>query len=201
MRRLPWRAASFIAMPSFSAVLLAGGESKRMGKDKAMLGAPDPKFLLWQWQLRTLEQLQPEEIFWSGRERLGLPKTIRIVLDTVEKAGPLAGISACLNLLRTDLLLVLAVDLPQMNAAYLKSLMAQCTSTSGVVTQRGDCFEPLAAIYPKSLAALAQQHLHQGRYALQDFVREAVKQNLVGALPLKECDAPLFKNLNSPADL
>ena len=50
---------------TFSAVLLAGGESRRMGTDKATFlfrGKP-----LWQAQLETLRKLRPAEIFLSAR--------------------------------------------------------------------------------------------------------------------------------------
>src|SRR4029077_13783233 len=50
---------------TFSAVLLAGGESRRMGTDKATFlfrGKP-----LWQVQLETLRKLRPAEIFLSAR--------------------------------------------------------------------------------------------------------------------------------------
>jgi molybdopterin-guanine dinucleotide biosynthesis protein A len=188
-------------MPSFSAVLLAGGQSIRMGRDKALLPLANSDLLLWQWQLRTIEELKPEELFWSGPARPNLPEHVRMIADTVENAGPLAGISACLDRLQSDLLVALAIDLPRMNSAFLKKLLAQCSSSCGIVARHGDFFEPLAAIYPKGLHVLASEHLRQGRFALQDFVREAARRGLLQTFPLDEGDVPLFKNLNSPADL
>jgi molybdopterin-guanine dinucleotide biosynthesis protein A len=188
-------------MPSFSAVLLAGGQSTRMGRDKALMPVPGSGLLLWQRQLRTLEELRPEEIFWSGPARSNLPGHVRVIPDEVENAGPLAGISACLNLLQSELLLALAIDLPRMNVAFLKSLLARCSPSCGVVARHDDFFEPLAAIYPKGLHVLAAEHLSTGRYAMQDLIREAVRRGLLQAFPLGEKDVPLFKNLNSPADL
>jgi molybdopterin-guanine dinucleotide biosynthesis protein A len=188
-------------MPSFSAVLLAGGQSTRMGRDKALLPMPGSDLLLWQWQLRTLEELRPDEIFWSGPGRPGVPGHVRLISDAVKDAGPLAGISACLDLLQSDLVLALAIDLPRMNAAFLKTLLARCSPSCGAVARHGDFFEPLAAIYPKGLHVLASEHLSRGRYAMQDFVREAARRGLLQTFSLDENDIPLFKNLNSPADL
>jgi molybdopterin-guanine dinucleotide biosynthesis protein A len=187
-------------MPSFSAVLLAGGKSTRMGSDKALLPVPNSSLVLWQRQLAVLEELKPQEIFWSGPSRPGMLGHIRMIADEIKDAGPLAGISACLNVLQSDLLVVLAVDLPEMNSTFLKKLSGRCSTSSGVVAQRGDFFEPLAAVYPKSLHVLAMSHLRQGRYALQDFVREGMRLGSLQTFSLGEEDAPLFKNLNSPAD-
>jgi molybdopterin-guanine dinucleotide biosynthesis protein A len=188
-------------MPTFSAVLLAGGRSRRMGRDKALLSVPGSELLLGQRQLSVLEELAPEEIFWSGPARPGVPSSVRLIADEVEDAGPLAGISACLSVLRSDLLVVLAIDLPRMNAAFLRTLLAQCSSSRGVVTRNADYFEPLAAIYPKSLHTLAREHLRQKRYALQEFIREAMRQGRLEEVPPREGEALLFKNVNSPEDL
>jgi molybdopterin-guanine dinucleotide biosynthesis protein A len=188
-------------MPSFSAVLLAGGQSTRMGRDKALLPAPGSDLLLWRRQLHTLEELNPEELFWSGPPRPELPPELRPVADEAEKAGPLAGISACLQLLHSDLLVVLAIDLPYMNAAFLKSLLTRCAFSRGAVGRHGGFFEPLAAVYPKELRPLAVEHLAQKRFAMQDLIREALSRGLLEAFPLGEKDVPLFKNLNYPDDL
>jgi molybdopterin-guanine dinucleotide biosynthesis protein A len=188
-------------MPSLSAMLLAGGKSQRMGRDKALLPLPGSGELLWQRQWRVLEGLRPEKIFWSGPARPGVPDDVESVPDGVRNAGPLAGVCACLRVVTTDLLVVLAVDLPRMDAAYLKKLVRRSTPTRGAVPQRGDDFEPLAAVYPKILGDLADDRLHQGRYAMHDFVREAIRRELIEPVPVAGKDAAKFTNLNSPDDL
>ncbi len=172
-----------------------------MGQDKALLKLPHTDLLLWQHQIRTLEELQPRELFWSGPARPDVPETIRLLQDTIENVGPLAGISASLNVLQTDLLVVLAIDLPLMPAAFLRNLLARCSPSCGAVVKHDEYFEPLAAVYPKSLQLLAAEHLEEGRYALQDFVREAVRRKALEVVALEVKDAAFFKNLNSPADL
>ena len=188
-------------MASLSAVLLAGGKSSRMGQDKALLPLPSCGHLLWQRQLRVLEELEPREIYWSGPERPGLPEKVHIVPDTLRNAGPLGGVCSCLWKATTDIVVVLAVDLPRMDAAYLKALAQRCTPVRGAVPQNGDELEPLAAIYPATLHELAADRLRQGRYAMQDFVREAVRRELMEVVPVCDKDHVKFTNLNSPEDL
>jgi molybdopterin-guanine dinucleotide biosynthesis protein A len=187
--------------PTFSAALLAGGRSSRMGRDKALLPAVGVNQVLWQRQLSVLRELEPAMIFWSGQPRPGLPADLQVIPDEIENAGPLAGVSACLNRLESDLLVVLAVDLPRMNVTYLRSLLAHCSADRGVVVQHDGYFEPLAAVYPKSLHTLASEHLHQKQLILQQLMREAVKQELLNVVSLDESAAPLFKNVNSAADI
>ncbi len=172
-----------------------------MGHDKALLTLPGTDLLLWQCQLRTLHLLQPEKIFWSGPSRSGLPTDIHIIPDAIENMGPMAGVMSCLDLLQSDLLVVLAIDLPRISSSFLKNLLTRCTPQCGIVARHGNFFEPLAAIYPKKVCELARQQLRRGRGAMQDFVRVAMQHESLREFPLGEGDLPLFKNLNSPADL
>jgi molybdopterin-guanine dinucleotide biosynthesis protein A len=71
-----------------------------------------------------------------------------------------------------------------MSAAFLQSLLARCSTEGGVVAKHGDFFEPLAAVYPKRIEALARKHLQEGRYAMQELIREAVNQGILKLFPL-----------------
>ena len=172
-----------------------------MGRDKALMQDPVDGQVLWRRQLRILEELQPEDIFWSGPTRDGVPTNLQILEDAIPNVGPLAGISACLNILRTDLLVVLAIDLPQMNAAYLKRLLVSCTPRCGMVMKRDIYYEPLAAVYPRVMRTLAEAHLNQGRYALQDLLSEAECAEMIHSVQLIDEERSLFKNVNEPDDL
>jgi molybdopterin-guanine dinucleotide biosynthesis protein A len=130
-----------------------------------------------------------------------MPGNVRLVDDPLRSAGPLAGVCACLAVATTDLLIVLAVDLPHMDAGYLKRLANRCTPVRGAVPQRGEDYEPLAAVYPSLLYPLAADRLRQGRYAMCDFVHEALRRELIDVVAVSDEDAAKFTNLNSPEDL
>src|ERR1700737_4025857 len=106
---------------NISPVLLAGGESRRMGRDKATLAFQDKA--PWQIQLDLLRKLEPVEIFVSARtDPAWRPKETQFVGDNPPSRGPLSGIAAALAQIRTPHLLVLAIDLPFMTEKYLRSL-------------------------------------------------------------------------------
>ncbi len=185
---------------AFSAVLLVGGKSSRMGRDKAFLEIDGQT--LWQRQLETLRQLAPAELFLAGPARAEWANHGATVLTDVQPdAGPLAGLLAALRRCRTARLVALAVDLPQMTSSYLQRLLAASPPLQGVVPRRNDRYETLAAVYPVAARALVEEHLSKQRFALQDLVQDCLADDLLIAHPVPPSDDSLFLNLNRPHDL
>lgn len=192
--------------PVFSAVLLAGGASRRMGVDKALLPAPGGRapslsVPLWQRQLQTLQALQPAEIFISGPRKPGFPTTVRCIADRVPSRGPLGGLATCLQQVTTPCLVVLAIDLPFMETEFLARLLEACGPGRGAVPRGHTRYEPLAAVYPRAAAQIANAALDAGRLKLQGFVDELVRATLVEPYPLSAGDLRLFQNWNTMHDL
>src|SRR6266851_3658974 len=140
---------------TLTALLLTGGLSSRMGRDKAVLqvdGEP-----LWCRQIALLRELQPEALWVSARTRPAwVPPNIEVVLDHPPSRGPLSGITAALVRMESTHLLALAIDLPCMTREHLLKLVGCIQPECGVIPRHHDHLEPLAAIYPKEAAALAQ---------------------------------------------
>jgi molybdopterin-guanine dinucleotide biosynthesis protein A len=187
--------------PAFSAVLLAGGKSTRMGRDKAgVLVDGEP---MWQRQLAKLKAIRPRKIFISGdREGPYAGSGTQIIEDFQVDCGPLAGIEAACWRMETPLLCVLAIDLPWMTSEFLGRLVAQAQSTGcGVVPRNGENFEPLAAVYPSALYPLIAEQLNGTDHSMQRLIRRAVKMKLVVAYSIAEAERALFRNVNTPEDL
>jgi molybdopterin-guanine dinucleotide biosynthesis protein A len=188
-------------VPHFSAALLVGGHSRRMGRDKAMLLVGSPPQPLWRRQWALLQELEPAEMRLSRRKDqadLSEQYDVISVEDTRENAGPLAGIAAVLASRVTSPTLVLAVDMPEMTTAPLAALLAASTPECGAVFFVGSFAEPLAAVYPSSMLALAERRLLAGQFALQGWVKEGVECGLLQALELPREWLGQFRNWNSP---
>jgi len=171
----------------------------RMGSDKATLaldGVP-----LWQRQWATLERTQPNQQWISLSEDMSTPlPEARTLRDPVQEAGPLAGVLAGLRTTRADLLLVLAVDLPRMTPTYLNRMLDQCRAECGCVPLRGDRFEPMAAVYPRQLLAVAEKRLNDGERSLQGLVRSGIAAGLLAAHTVVGDESDLFENINTAAE-
>src|SRR3982074_3328914 len=104
-----------------SAVLLAGGQSRRMGQDKAAIAFRNVP--LWQIQLDLLRRLQLQELYISAQtDPPWRPAEIQFVPDDRPSRGPLSGITAALSRISGGHLLALAIDMPFMTESYLRSL-------------------------------------------------------------------------------
>ena len=187
--------------PPFTAVLLAGGKSTRMGRAKAgVLIDGEP---LWQRQLATLRATAPHELFISGKpDGPYAGAGIEIVSDITPDCGPLAGVEAALCRASHPLVLVIAIDLPAMTADFLSALVrAAAASGTGCVTRDDRWFEPLAAVYPRACLPLAAECLRGEDRSMQHFVRLAVEQRFMRVRDLSDSERALFRNVNRPAEL
>jgi molybdopterin-guanine dinucleotide biosynthesis protein A len=191
-----------LASPApFSAVLLAAGRSKRMGREKALLplgGRP-----LWRRQRDLLRAAGAGELLLSARpvQRWALRAAgfTAIVHDPEPDRGPLAGIVAALAAATHERVAVLAIDLPRLPARWIAELAAASTENCGVVGRRGESFEPLAAVYPRKLLPLARAALARGDLALQPLLQTAVDAGLLHVRRIAARETPWFTNWNTPA--
>jgi molybdopterin-guanine dinucleotide biosynthesis protein A len=185
---------------NLSAVLLAGGESRRMGQDKATIlfrGQP-----LWEHQLDVLRSLAPAEILVSARtDPAWRPADVLFVADAQPSRGPLSGITAALSHATNNHLLVLGIDMPFMGARYLRDLCAKIRPGVGVVPMIDDRAEPLAAVYPREAEIDFTRALSGKDFLLQPLVAILIAARKIEPVEVATRDAGLFRNLNEPADL
>jgi molybdenum cofactor guanylyltransferase len=186
----------------FTAVLLAGGKSRRMGLDKAYLkvnwqGISMP---LWERQLAVLRSVNPDEIIISGPRKQGYPAATAVLADNWSGVGPLGGIATCLRQTRNALLLVLAVDLPQITPGFLMKLLARSEIGCGVVPCHHNRFEPLIAVYPGAALQVALDQLQQKDYVLQHFIDKLLEAGLMTAYDVELSEELQLENWNTPSD-
>jgi molybdenum cofactor guanylyltransferase len=185
---------------NISAVLLAGGESSRMGRDKATVlfrGKP-----LWQIQLELLRRLQPSEILVSAKtDPPWRPDDVQFVVDDPPSRGPLSGLAASLVKMRTAHLLALAVDMPFMTENFLRHLCKQIEPRVGVVPKIDNRSEPLAAIYHREAEIDFRNALAGADFSLQIIVRHLLEAGKLREISITEQEKKLFRNVNEPADL
>ena len=190
--------------PPFATVLLAGGRSTRMKQDKALLHWHGQD--LWQAQLHKLQSLGAARVLLSCRREQPLfvspSEGVEVMHDPegVDE-GPLGAITRCLEQVQMPLL-VLAVDMPWMTAAFLREyLVPHAEPVRGQFFRGPHGDETLAGLYVPAMLPLMQEALRAKHLALQPIIEAAVHAELAATHVLGEAEMPFFRNANTPADL
>jgi molybdopterin-guanine dinucleotide biosynthesis protein A len=184
-----------------SAFILAGGQSTRMGTDKAFV-ALNGRTLL-QRVLSTARSVTPNVCIIGDPARFS--PFAPTVADIFRGCGPLAGIHAALHSSHSDLNLILAVDLPFVPPALLQFLRTQAEASpvaNAIVPLTSHGWQPLCAIYRRSFADLAGEALRSGRFKI-DALFPAAEVRAINEDELQSAgfSPQLFRNLNTPQDL
>ncbi|HZQ67432.1 MAG TPA: molybdenum cofactor guanylyltransferase [Terriglobales bacterium] len=186
-------------MNELTAFVLAGGKSTRMGQDKALLELDGETLLV---RVLKLARLVAPQVRIIGDAKRFAPWG-DVVEDIYPEHGPLGGIHAALTGTRTDLNLVLPVDMPFLDRAFLEFLIQKAAAGSAVVTvpRAGGRLHPLCATYRKSFAEIAKRSLESDRNRI-DALFDQVETRVIEEDELRQHGfAPwLFRNVNTPQD-
>lgn len=186
---------------SFCAVVLAGGRSSRMGRDKALLevdGVP-----LWRRQRDVLRAAGAVRVHLSARPEQawtsGVAGFARIISDSFPGLGPVGGIFSTLGRPKQGHVAYLAIDMPRMSPAWFVKLAGLCAPGVGVVGKLGRHYEPLAAIYPREMLPLVTAMIASREYSLQHMVDAAVTSGELKVIAIEPAEKVWFENWNEPA--
>jgi molybdenum cofactor guanylyltransferase len=188
------------ASPAITAFILAGGQSTRMGADKAFVTL-DGQTLLTR-ALNTTRSITPNVHIVGDPGKFS--PFAPTVADIFPNCGPLAGIHAALRSSQTDLNLILAVDVPFVSTALLHYLIQRACDNAATITvvQTAGGYQPLSAIYRRNFAEAAERSLQAGRYKIDTLFAATTTQLIIeDELEGAGFSSKLFRNLNTPGEL
>jgi len=198
--------------PSLSVIILAGGQSSRMGRDKALIvveGIP-----LLQRTCAIALQCAPQVLVVTAAMRdysKIVPDRCGLIEETLlpgnsKPQGPLVGFAQGLAEIETEWVLLLACDLPRLNQAILQSWMLQLAWVGGAIAllpkgEKG--WEPLCGFYRIDCLPSLTQFIQQGGRSLQVWLAQ------VSVRAIRFSDDPdenrqeqaMLFNCNTPEDL
>jgi molybdopterin-guanine dinucleotide biosynthesis protein A len=179
-------------------VILAGGLSRRMGKDKAALPAGDGTLI--EHLARRLAPVVGETIVAGGSGRAPLPG-VRMVDDQYAGLGPLAGIHAGLRAARYPLVWVVGCDLPDADPGLAPLLCGLAGDYEAVVPRIAAEPQGVCALYDRALTSRIDTLLAAGERRIK-MLLAASNVRYVTPDELRAVDPELrsFRNLNTPAD-
>ena len=180
--------------------VLAGGQSLRMGRDKALLEFRGKPLLL-----RTVELLRPyvDRITVLGSQSRYSHFGLRVLADEYPAQGPLGGICMGLKNSLADWNIFLACDLPLLDGRILDALIriTSLTDAQAVVPKTRDGWQPLCAAYQRSCVPAMEQAIERGNLALVNLLRSLRVEVLTANHLFDSADwEEMFWNVNTTED-
>ena len=197
-------ANSSVDIRSVTAVVLAGGRSRRLGRNKALElvgGVP-----LIARVTSALQSISSETVIVVAEERqaevLPLPSDARVVRDLYPNSGSLGGILTGLISATGVWALVVACDMPFLNKALLSEMASERDDCDAVVPVLDGRPEPTHALYSKVCMEPIRKKIEAGDLKISAFF-ESVRVKYLPQRTIEMIDPGLwsFFNVNTPKDL
>jgi molybdopterin-guanine dinucleotide biosynthesis protein A len=180
-------------------VILAGGQSSRMGSNKALLPYRGSRFIVAIY--RQLAALCDDMLVVTNSPEQYSFLNCRMVGDIHPGMGALAGLHSGLAGSRTPHIFAVACDMPYLNDTLIRALIAQRHRGDVIIPESENGLEPLHAVYSKSCLTAMEAALLTGRKRLISFFPEVqVKRFSCREVRTMDPDLDSFCNINTPAD-
>lgn len=187
-----------------SGIVLAGGNSRRMGRDKRFLESDGTTFL--EISVNRLSRVTDEVIVvTAGPEEFGL-EGVKFVADIESGLGPMMGIYTGLMAMSSERAVVNPVDVPHITRDLLSRMIELSEGFDIVMPERRGRLEPLVAVYSKSVIPVMRRLLKSAEKAAPHIIvspEYGLGVSILSEMELSDFGDPdfLFKNYNSPEDL
>lgn len=183
-----------------SGAVLAGGESRRFGQDKAhaiLAGKP-----LVSYVVETLQALFEDVLIVTNEPVSYEHFDVTVVSDIVRGAGSLGGLLTALVHAKAERCFVVACDMPFLNPTLIRRMLGRCKGMDVVVPSVQGDLQPLHAIYSKRCIGHIQERIAEGEFRIYDFYPEVLTFHLEERV-CREVDpeSRSFANINTQEDL
>jgi len=182
-----------------SAVILAGGKSSRMGRAKALLEFDGEPLIVH--LVRELNHLFGETVIVAAPGQDLPPLEATLARDEVAYQGPVGGIYYGLRAARGDACFVTSCDVAFLNPPLIAAMVGQISNHDVVVPYWDERFQPLHAVYRRSVLPLLAGQLERGELR-PIYLFDKVRTMKIGADAIRRFDPEglSFFNMNTPAD-
>jgi molybdopterin-guanine dinucleotide biosynthesis protein A len=192
-----------------SAVILAGGFSRRFGQNKGLIELAGTPLVLHVLD-KTLHVVDEAVVVVSSDAQRRaftclLQDKATVVVDKLEKQSPLVGVLTGFDKVRGKHSLLLPCDTPFISSRILSLLLDLCINRNAAIPRwPNEYIEPFQAAYhTESALRAAETALEEKKLDLQSMILHMTRVRYISTLVLRQMDPELltFFNINTPEDL
>lgn len=183
-----------------TAIVLAGGENKRIGKVKALLPWKDKETII-EFVIQKLKKIFNEIIVVTRKRDRFLNLDAKVIEDIIPDVGPIGGIHSGLIHSGSTHSFVIACDMPFININLIKYIESLLSDNDVVVPETKEGYEALHSFYSKTCIPVIETSIKRKKFEVVDFfkevkTREVIESELANLDPLKIT----FFNINTNDD-
>ena len=184
---------------SGSAIILAGGKSSRMGRPKALLPFDNEPLIVH--LVRALKRMFAEAVVVAAPGQELPPLPVRLARDEVAYQGPVGGIYYGLKAASGEVCFVTSCDVAFLNVSLISYLLSQISDYDVVVPYWRGRFQPLHAVYRRSVLPLLKEQLERGELR-PIYLFDKVRTRKIDEDEIRRFDPEglSFLNMNTPED-
>ena len=183
-------------VPELKALILGGGESRRMGKDKSQLelyGLPQEKYLKFLCELLGIDT-------YISKRKGQVTESDKIIYDAFDEKGPIIAIASAFKFDPNSAWLVIACDLPLLNLTELQHLIEKRDPqkiATAMKSEQKDYPEPLICIWEPKANSFVSEHIARANFCPRKLL-EAQIRTVKAVIPLEDKS---LANANTPEEL
>ncbi len=178
---------------TITGIVMAGGQSLRMGTDKALVELQGRTLV--EHAISLLAKFTSSIVISSNNEKLGI-FGFPVIEDAYSHIGPVSGLYSALNASPSDVNIVLPCDTPCVDVSLYQTVLESASRFEAVVAGTSDgLIEPLIGFYHRSVSHILKEQIVQGNYKLHSALER------MNARIEMFADKRIFLNINTRSDL
>jgi len=185
-------------MENITGVVLAGGKSRRMKTDKALIKFNDKTLI--EHQLDLLKPIFNSVLISANTDNYSFTD-VSIIKDEQTDLGPIGGISSILKNVETEYIFVISVDTPMITPELINHLISQKENHDIVMPVFKGKYEPTCAVYNQNCIKIIEKQILAKNYKLINFIEKSKTKFIEIDENSEFYKENLFVNLNKPEDL
>lgn len=179
-------------------IILAGGESKRMGKDKSKILYNEKPLI--EYPVDLFLKFCKEIIISSDNDKYSEYDFLKVA-DEAERNGPLSGIYSCLKASKNFFNLVTSCDMPFLTKELIEYIIDNSDDYDLIMPFHNSHFEPLCAVYSKNLIPVIENLFSKKDYSPLSLIPLVNFKKLTLDESMDFYNKKLFFNINTPEDI
>jgi len=150
-------------------IILAGGKSSRMGKDKALLKYKNKTFV--QLLFDNLKSNFSEVIISSNNPKVKIVG-VKTIADEIKDIGPMGGLYTCLKQSNTEINFIVSVDTPFVSPKLSSEIVLKSDNYDIAIVSLKNKLQPIIGVYKKNIIPVLEEEINAGMYKMQKFLEK-----------------------------